>query len=916
MQKQFLAWPEDVNGYELNPERGWIELIKPWATENLCKNPSAERNVDLWTGDTNTIGRTTAWQWRGAFAFTYTPASGVNDGAYIDLAATTGQPYTMQVMFKGQAGVAYQVGFSNTSNTVQARKTFVATGQAQWLTVTWVATSTATFRVYVRKNNNSNTAPFYWDAVQIERWAFPTTYADGDMRGYVKERRDFYWTGQPHRSTSVRIAQCAAGGRLMNLNKFMRVLAVIGLGMGPVQNQTSEMAFGGGARYQGTAAMERQFTLGGQLVGESLPELQRSKNELESLIQANRVSPEQPVTLRWTLYDGERAAGASVDIPAVYEGGLEGNVTNLHQQAITLTFSLYLPFMARPQQQGTALNYQGVLDDAEYILRRDENGQWQEIVTSANGSIYKLIFGPNGKLYAVGNFTSIDGIGNTSKIAAWTKADGWAGESDLQISGGAATIYDVLILPDESVLVAGSFTTIGGQSLGNLARVPFGINTPVAYGAPNGVVTGLAFSKGYIYAFGSFTQIGGSSISSMARTLDGVTWSAIPSAPSLSFTINDPILVGKDGSLYFKSGFIGSNQKLYRFNPNTNVWTTIQATGPIYGLGMAPNGDVYYGYWTSPVRLRRYNGVSVEDVISAAMSGPVFGFVGFEPSGLAHVSWNGSGVPILGVTAPNYFQYTGATITYPDIEIPSGANTQVTALAYPQSLDGSLVLAFGNTGAATVAGLTATNNEGTTDAYPRFVFKGPGRLRSVKNLTTGQNMYFDLDLLKGEEAKLQTGPGQVYFESNLRGDITNTLLPGSVAGLFRLQRGGNNISLFMTYTAAEANDGSNQLSAYNLQGVTGTNSDNGKLYVNIVSLGAGNYRVDIYSNSARTALVAQSGSYSAAGTLTISQANASGITGTIAAATPTTADSDIEIEVPVAMMYWDVVHSGVEGTVE
>ena len=174
----------------------------------------------------------------------------------------------------------------------------------------------------------------------------------------------------------------------------------------------------------------------------------------------------------------------------------------------------------------------------------------------------------------------------------------------------------------------------------------------------------------------------------------------------------------------------------------------------------------------------------------------------------------------------------------------------------------------------------------------------------------------DLDLLAGEEARLQTGPGQVFFESNMRGDITNTLLPGSVAGLFRVQRGQNVISAFMTYTAAEANDGSNQLSAYNLQGVTGANSDNGKLYVTLVSLGAGNYRADIYSNSARTALVGQSNTYSASGTLTISQQNGSGITGTITAATPTAGDADIEIEVPVVTMYWDVVHSGTQGTVE
>lgn len=97
----------------------------------------------------------------------------------------------------------------------------------------------------------------------------------------------------------------------------------------------------------------------------------------------------------------------------------------------------------------------------------------------------------------------------------------------------------------------------------------------------------------------------------------------------------------------------------------------------------------------------------------------------------------------------------------------------------------------------------ATNN-GTATAYPIFKATGPGTIYQLANYTTGSMIYFELTLLSGETVTLDFRPGKKTFNSTFRGNIINTILPGSDVQNFRLLPGSNDISIFISTTAATA----------------------------------------------------------------------------------------------------------------
>lgn len=103
---------------------------------------------------------------------------------------------------------------------------------------------------------------------------------------------------------------------------------------------------------------------------------------------------------------------------------------------------------------------------------------------------------------------------------------------------------------------------------------------------------------------------------------------------------------------------------------------------------------------------------------------------------------------------------------------------------------------------------------------------------------------------------------------------------------------------------ADANDGNSQIDGYSgLTGidsgaVTDVNACAYRLYLSTVDDGGGDWHINIYSDSARTALVAHSATYSASGSTVISEDNSSGIGGTLTVSNATgfAADTDIYVE--------------------
>lgn len=164
--------------------------------------------------------------------------------------------------------------------------------------------------------------------------------------------------------------------------------------------------------------------------------------------------------------------------------------------------------------------------------------QWNGIAWSAtgitNGSVLALeTDGAN--LYAGGLFTNPGGVLLTN-IGRWNGSSWQAMGTGL---GGTnrvtSDVVRALLLTNGVLYAGGNFSNAGTQALSHIAMWNGATWSPVGGGISGttafGVVFGLAWNGGNLYAVGAFSQAGGVPASNVARW-DGGTWSALGSGVS------------------------------------------------------------------------------------------------------------------------------------------------------------------------------------------------------------------------------------------------------------------------------------------------------------------------------------------------------------------------------------------------
>lgn len=171
-------------------------------------------------------------------------------------------------------------------------------------------------------------------------------------------------------------------------------------------------------------------------------------------------------------------------------------------------------------------------------------------------------------------------------------------------------------------------------------------------------------------------------------------------------------------------------------------------------------------------------------------------------------------------------------------------------------------------------------------------------------------------VLRAQAEESEIDPGKLYIEprgtngshwpkdtitiSATRPTAKFSLLasPKLAAFLLGLALGGGNAASTAASDISEANDGGNVVGTWVLAGVRpGFNTDSSwKIYVTVTdeTPGAGQATVSLYSDSGRTAKVAE-GSGANSTTVTLAESNNSGLSGTVALAAPASTDSDIEL---------------------
>lgn len=801
-ERYYNDFPEPVTGYELNPEQGLISVIIPEATTNLVTNPNIEGVTTGYATFVGAMAATYNWQAHGVGGLQLTPAVSTESGFYYGtVALTAATTYTASVTIQGEAGKLYYIWFASTAGAlIGTKRSWRGTGHKQRIHVTTVEPTGASRRVYVTRDAQySDQNLWYADGLQVEAKPYPTTYCDGDQKGFLinESPLPYLWNGTPRASTSSRSAQTRSGGREVNLTMFgFHLLTILGLGMAPLVDQSLPIP-GRGELAQGTGTAAREFTLVGSLISDGSRHLSALLDELEDAFKPDLVAKDQPLILRYQAYEDDEPCGDSVDIICKYRGGLEGAVTNHLGERLSLNFKMYLPFIEDTYDNGIELGYSAAVNNADFGVYRDGSGTWHNLSTNFNAAIYCMAKGLDGKIYIGGAFTSFGGDATANYLAYW---DGTAIVPLLNITGGNS-VNALAVAPNGDIYFGGDFTAVDGD--GTISRIGKWDGTSfssVGGGIASGAVQALAFDRdGKLYIGGTFTNHGDANGDYVTRW-DGANYYSIGPADSAVLSIVTDL---SNGRVYFGgqftsfAGFTAYGLMLY-YGDFTSGYSAIggdflQAGNTIYTMILASDGSLVIGGnlgtgLITATNIARWNGV----IWSRMDDEPGNVYALAYKNNLLYIGGNFVSIGDLPLVLGDRLAAFDGTNWIPvDINLPGNPTI------YSILVDGDNLFIGFNTSGTAYASTVPVTNAGSALTYPIFLFVGPGTLHQLTNYTSGFNMFFDLTLLAGETAVLDLIPSRIRFTSSFRGNLlNNAILKGSMLN-FPILPGSNNLSFFM-----------------------------------------------------------------------------------------------------------------------
>lgn len=827
---RYSALPEIVSGAPLNH---FVGVIVPLARTNMLINPSIETNANNWNASGASIARSATKQYHGTYSLAITPTSATTDGAFhSSISLTSGTMYVFSCKFWGLPGVKYKISFATTGGVDLAVRAFVGTGRWQWQWVFYNETASLSRRLYVTKNGSTSTGVFYVDGAQVESCADgilqPTTYIDGDQQGLLvgQQPPPYGWTGTPHASTSYRTALTRAGGYVVDIKTAYGFLltALIGLGMATPNNVSIPYTVLDGARYQRTTKPPRTFSLTGRFQASTPQQLNRVRSDMRSALDRDLVPLQQPLTLMIEPRDECGPTGDFTTVPCIYAGGLEGNDTSALAEDAAPTFTMYVPFLGGGDA-GASLTVQTSTSNTRGILKRNPDGTWAAVgtgVTTGN-PVYAILVARDGKIYAGGGFTQMGGVANTNKIAYFDPADSaWHA-----MGTGAGASGDVWALaegPDGTIYAGGDFSAMGGVANTKcIAKWSSGAWTAMGTGggASTTQVRALQFNNigTFLYVGGNFTDIGGSGADYLA-TWSGSAWAVVGSATALN------------GNVYALARRLGSTTGMYVGGAFTNASAIANAdyvaawSGSAYSalstgmdsdvntLIVRPNGALVAGgaFTTAGGIAVTYN--AIWNGANWAAFGPGLNALtnaigrGFGQTLYYGGAFSVAGSPTMTLN-DGLATWLGNAFAFPDVDLGGAA----TVYAITQAGDGTLYLGSDGTSPAIAAGITAVTNSAPGYVYPRLVITGPSsgssRIYQIINYTTGYGVWLNYTINAGEQAIFDFDPQHLSFRTTApgyddNGNLAHTIIPGSQPSLMYLAPGSNSISFFAASSTVTA----------------------------------------------------------------------------------------------------------------
>jgi hypothetical protein len=815
-ERVYQKFPDIVSGYELNPDYGYFSVIIPEATTNLITNPSVEAgSTTNYIAVGGAMAAVATWQAYGAYGLQLTPAVSTESGFYFGdtgpIALAAGTTYTASVTIQGEEGKIYYIWIGSTAGAlIGTKRAWIGTGRKQriWVT-TWEPTG-ASRRVYVTRDARyTDQNKFYADGLQLEAKDHPTTFCDGDQVGFLVNETPapYLWTGTPRASASTRSAQTRSGGREMSLLSLgIKVLAIVGLGMAPLVDQSLPIP-GYGEMAQGTGTSAREFTLVSAVYadGQNGRHLQAIRSDLVDAFKPDLTVVDQPLILRYQAVDDEGdVIGDCLDIICKYRTGLEGNWDNHQQERVALQFKMYMPYIQASYDSGVALGYQTSIATVGGILQRGSDGIWGKLSNGHTFTVWDIKRGKDNSIYVGGSFSSMDGVANANGITKWNGTAFSAMGLGMTLGGAGEAVRSMQITASGNVYAVGNYTQAAGVANTNGIAMWDGAAWNAVGNNTNfnsNVWTSAIDPFGHLYVGGAFADGGTIATADGVAMWNGITWAGLGSGLAAGGTAL-AMAMSPDGlSLYVagtfaSAGGVANTLNIAKWSIINGTWSALGTgiNGQVNTLYTDANGDLYAGGAftlaggvAGTTYLARWNGTAWSPITSQPPNNPVY-YIGAAPDNNIIIS--GTFTSIGGISPPDDFIiYNRSNFQPLDIDLP-GASIIVSALV----ANNTFYIGFSDGGTA-ISATVITPNIGSSKVYPKVIFTGSGVLTQLKNYTTGKSIFFNLTLLPLETAVLDLNPNHISFTSSWRGNILSTILKGSDLDFF-LAPGANNISTY------------------------------------------------------------------------------------------------------------------------
>ena len=788
------------------------KIVVPEATTNYCLNPSAEiaGNFNAVGGGTHT--RVTTVQF--ADVYSYRIQTAANDqGGRIGLLALSNNIHYVTMRVAGMLPATWDWSLNDAAYTAPALlETIDATWSLYGLQFPAAQANGATF-LYVRQNG-AGAGDFNLDAVQVEQKTYWTTYVDGTRPGCE-------WNGAAHGSTSQRSAVSRAGGLVQDLQDdySFEIGGMIATGMPAIMNAVDGYAILPGGELNSIKVESRVFTLTGVIRGTSLANLHANRQALLDVLKPNAMPDDaegpQPVRLRYV------GAAVQKQIAAHYEGGLETRIEARMEcwERLAIRFLADDPYWYEIGDSAAVLVSNDTATLRHLTARLRSTGQWDDLNIGANPDtgnvVYAIAIAPDKSIYIGGSFTGWNGIGGRDWVARYDpQTDAWStvgGASDFN-----AQVFDLEFGPDGTLYAAGDFVNVAGDGNANYVAKWDGANWTAVAGGGTAPARTLIFGlDGLLYIGGEFVNWNGLGANYIV-SWDGANYAAVgTSVTSWVYCLD----VAPSGNIIAGGNFqaAGAVTVNHIAEWDGTVWTALGNgfDDIVYDVAVADDGTIYAGgiFTTDFAAINPFAYIAVWNGTSWSQLGTGLNdfcyALEIAPNGILFV---GGAFTVAGpiTLTDRLARWNGTSWAHVDIDFPGGPIIPWSAMtagnADPVIANNfDLWIGFTSTGAGVFAGSTIVANDGTERAFPKFVVSRTigtsAVLEEIRNETAGKELLFDYSLLDGEELVITLTPTQKSIVSSMFGSRLDAILANSDFGTFVLQPGNNQITIFVATDA-------------------------------------------------------------------------------------------------------------------